>query len=265
MAYQIKVTMRDIEPPVWRRLRIPGSVTFYQLHRIIQVAFGWLDYHLYRFSFENAVVVEEDPDFFFSFRELYGEDLQHFEPHETAVSELFDQHDSCVYEYDFGDSWQHDIVVEKRLKESKRNAVPVCLGGERHRPPEDVGGPGGYENFLEIIRDKDNPERDELLSWAQKDTRGTLFDPEYFHLEAVNRRLLYVLEDTRESAEELLMRRGLTGTLKIGWFEPYIQVGRRQYTWERIGDLLTWLGEGVTVTIKASPQEANTFGGPRGT
>ncbi|MDI6824243.1 MAG: plasmid pRiA4b ORF-3 family protein [Bacillota bacterium] len=255
MAYQTKVTIRDIEPPVWRRLKVPASVTFHELHRIIQVAFGWLDYHLYKFEFEDAVVVEENPDF--SIEELYGEDLLHFEPEETPISELFDHYDSCVYEYDFGDGWEHDIVVEKRLKESKRNAVPVCLGGERHRPPEDVGGPGGYQEFLETIRDKDNPERDDMLSWGQKDTRGRLFDPEYFHLEAVNRRLLYVLEDTRESAEQLLVNgRGLTGALKIGWFEPYIQVGPEKYTWERIGDLLTWLDEGVTVTIKVTPPDA---------
>ncbi len=186
---------------MWRPLKVPASVTFHQLHRIIQVAFGWQDYHLYKFEFEDAVVVEDDPDF--PIEELYGEDLLHFEPEETPISELFDHYDCCVYEYDFGDGWEHDIVIEKRRKD-RRKVVPLCLGGERQRPPEDVGGHGGYRKFLETIRDKDNPERDEMLSWAQKDTGGRLFDPEYFYLEEVNRRLLHVLRNSRESAQELL-------------------------------------------------------------
>lgn len=251
MAYRIRIAIRGIEPPIWRRLRIPGSITFAELHRIIQVAFGWLDYHLYHFRFGNIVVVEPTPDF--STAELYGEDAQALDPGETLVSQLFDEHDRCVYKYDFGDSWVHEIVVEKRLKDTKRNQVPVCLGGARHRPPEDVGGVGGYEEFLETIRDENNPERENMLSWAQKDTRGRLFDPEYFYIDEVNRRLAHVLEDHRASATELLTGdKGLTGALRFGWWEPYIEVGGKQYTWERIGDLLTWLDEGVTVTVKVS-------------
>ncbi|MEW6227666.1 MAG: plasmid pRiA4b ORF-3 family protein, partial [Bacillota bacterium] len=174
------------------------------------------------------------------------------DPTETPVSQLFDKHDRGIYEYDSGDSWFHEIVVEKKLKDTKKNSVPVCLGGARHRPPEDVGGPGGYGAFLETIRDKKNPEREDMLSWAQKDTKGRLFDPEYFYIEEINRRLLYALEDDPEFATELLMgENGLTGTLKQGWWEPYIEVDGKKYTWERIGDLLTWLDEGVTVTIKA--------------
>lgn len=69
------------------------------------------------------------------------------------------------------------------MKDTRRNLVPVCLGGARHRPPEDVGGIPGYEEFLETIRDKKNHERENMLGWAQKDTRGRLFDPEYFFVE----------------------------------------------------------------------------------
>ena len=123
MAYKIRIAICGIEPPIWRSLRIPGSITFAQLHRIIQVAFGWLDYHLYHFRFGSIVVVEPDPDF--SPAELYGEDAQALDPGETLVSQLFDEHDRCGYEYDFGDSWVHEIVVEKRLKDTNtcRRAV----------------------------------------------------------------------------------------------------------------------------------------------
>lgn len=249
MAYQIKITISEIEPPIWRRVRIPGSITFSQLHRVIQVAFGWLDYHLHQFTFADIVVTEPDADF--SVGELYGERARAFDPEKTIVNELFDQYDRCIYEYDFGDRWVHEVVVEKRLKDTKRNSVPVCLGGARQRPPEDVGGVSGYQEFLEIIRDKGHPEREELLRWAEKDTRGKPYDPECFCIDEVNRRLSYVLENDPKSAERLLMgKTGLTGRLRFGFFEPYVEVGGKRYTWEQIGDLMMWLDEGLTVSIK---------------
>lgn len=123
--------------------------------------------------------MEPDPDY--STSELFGEGVKELDPAETPVSQLFDRHDRGIYEYDFGDSWFHEIVVEKKLKDTKKNSVPICLGGARHRPPEDVGGVGGYGAFLETIREKKNPEREDMLSWAQKDTKGRLFDPDCFY------------------------------------------------------------------------------------
>jgi hypothetical protein len=112
MADQIKVCIKEIEPVVWRRLRIPGNITFQQLHQIIQAAFGWLDYHLYNFKFNKVVVTV--PDDYFAPGELYGEDVTELNSMTTIINELFDAGDSCRYEYDFGDSWQHEIVIEKR-------------------------------------------------------------------------------------------------------------------------------------------------------
>jgi len=233
--YIIKVTIRGIEPPIWRRLQVEGSLTFAQLHRVLQAAFGWLDYHLYRFAFDGLEVVEEDPEF--PAGEFWGRGVQQVDPAETTIDSLFESHRRCVYEYDFGDSWEHEIVVEKRLPESQDVPVPVCLAGARHRPPEDVGGVSGYERFLASIRDESNPERDENLTWALKDTGGRLFDPDYFHLEEINNRLLHVLEDTPEAAVALFMGRGgLTGVLKAGWFGPNIAVGDRHYTWGALGE-----------------------------
>lgn len=169
----------------------------------------------------------------------------------TNISKFFDKYDKCIYEYDFGDSWEHEIIIEKRLKDAKSSAVPVCLAGARSRPPEDVGGVGGYENFLEIIKDKKNPEREEYLEWATKDTKGKIFDPKYFYADEVNEKLLYVLQDTLEFSSELFMSKdGLKGELKFGFFGPYIETDKEKFSWDRIGDLLRWIDDGYDISIK---------------
>ena len=159
----------------------------------------------------------------------------------------------CEYEYDFGDTWEHEIIIEKRLKDTGMNGIPKCLSGARHRPPEDVGGIGGYENFLNIIRDKKNPERDEMLTWAEKDTKGRIYDSEYFSINEVNRRLLYALEDDLEHAEKLLAGKGLSGTVAWGWSDTCVDVNGKRYTMEYISTLLLRLGEGSKISIKVVP------------
>lgn len=183
---------------------------------------------------------------------MYGPTIQTREPSQTLASDLFEHYNQCVYEYDFGDSWQHDIIIEKRLKESKKYAVPICIDGARERPPEDVGGTGGYERFIESIMDKSDPEREELLIWAEKDTRGRVYDPEYFSVREVNRRLEYVLEDGKEMSRLFLDKEGLKGSLYMGWSEPRVQLGKRAYSWEQIGKLLTELEEGCEISIKVT-------------
>lgn len=253
MAYQIKVMIKGIQPAIWRRLRIPGNITFQQLHQIIQASFGWLDYHLYKFEFEKTVVTIPDDNY--APGELYGDNIAEIDSKTTGINELFDAYDSCEYEYDFGDSWNHEISIEKRMKDTKKNTIPECLGGARQRPPEDVGGIGGYKDFLDIIRDKKNPEREEMLSWAEKDTRGRIFDPEYFSINEVNRKLLYALEDDEEHAEKLLTGKGLSGTVAWGWSDTCIDIKGKRYTMEYISNLLLRLGEGSKVTIKVEPDQ----------
>lgn len=249
MAYQIKISICNIKPEIWRRLKIPGNITFAQLHRIIQMVFGWQDYHLYNFQFEDSVIAIPDPHY--APGGLYGEDKEELDSAVTNISKYFDKHDKCIYEYDFGDSWDHEIIVEKRLKNTKSTAVPVCLDGARSRPPEDVGGVGGYENFLTIIKDKKNPEREEYLDWARKDTKGKLFDPEYFYADEVNGKLLHVLDDTPESSADLFKGKdGFKGELKFGFSGPYIETDKDKYTWDRIGDLLMWIDDGYDISIK---------------
>lgn len=251
MAYQIKVSIMGIEPEIWRRIKIPGNISFLQLHQIIQNAFGWLDYHLFKFQFDKTVVTIPDDDF--PPGELYGKGITELDARTEIINELFDSNDICMYEYDFGDGWEHLILIEKRLKDTKKTAVPVCTAGARQRPPEDVGSISGYLDFIRTIGDKKNPERKEMLEWAEKDTGGRIYDPEYFSINEVNRRLQYALEDDLDSAIKLLTGKGLSGTVAWGWSDTYINVGKKSYSMEFIAKMLLRLGEGSRVTIQVDP------------
>lgn len=178
--YQVMIKLQNIEPTIWRRLLVPSNITFHKFHKIIQAAFDWQDYHLFLFDFKDFVVVNSDP-------EMPLHEVER-EPKKIKIDPVFKEYKHFLYEYDFGDSWIHEIIIEKVVSVEELNH-PTCIDGERHRPPEDVGGLWGYEEFLGIIKDPANPEYEEMLSWAEKDTGGRKFDPEYFYLAEVNRRL----------------------------------------------------------------------------
>ncbi|MEW5920361.1 MAG: plasmid pRiA4b ORF-3 family protein [Bacillota bacterium] len=185
-VYQLKITLQEIEPPIWRRVLVPSGITFYKLHKIIQVAFGWQDYHLFDFNFGDVVVHIPDPDY--APEELYG-GAKELNAKRTKIDDLLGGRKRCVYTYDFGDNWRHEVDLEKILPAEEGRRYPVCVDGARHRPPEDVGGVPGYEEFLRIISDPGHPEHDDYLVWAEKDTSGKKFDPEYFYINEVNRML----------------------------------------------------------------------------
>ena len=175
----------DIEPPIWRRIIIPSGITFYKFHKIIQAAFGWQDYHLFNFDFKEFIVHIPDPDY--APGEIYG--VPEKNAKRIKIDEYIEEGTSFVYTYDFGDNWEHEIIIEKIMDAEEGVRYPVCLEGERHRPPEDVGGVPGYEMFLEAINDPKHSEHDEMLEWAEKDTDGRKFDPEYFYINKINRAL----------------------------------------------------------------------------
>jgi hypothetical protein len=168
--YQIKVTLRGVRPPIWRRIQVPDNFTLAKLHRIIQVVVGWDNYHLHVFSCEGLEY--GDPD----------RDLGIRSDARVRLSQLhLEQKSKIRYEYDFGDSWEHDLLVEKILPPEAGVTYPRCLTGRRACPPEDVGGIWGYANFLEAMREPAHPAHEEYLEWI-----GGEFDPEAFDLEAVN-------------------------------------------------------------------------------
>ena len=171
--FELKVTLRDISPPIWRRVLVRADTRLGRLHEILQVVMGWEDCHLHRFVIGGAEYGVPDPDFPSDVRSERNVRLD-----KVAV-----EGGVFLYEYDFGDGWAHDVVVEAILPEGKR-AYPACTGGERACPPEDCGGPFGYARLLEALADPDDEEYDDLLEWV-----GGHFDPEHFSVGSVNRRL----------------------------------------------------------------------------
>ena len=175
--YQIKVTLDDTHPPIWRRILVPAHTTLLKLHDILQIVMGWEDYHLHMFTIEGSIYGDPTDD-------EYGDLGTVNEVNYKLNQVIYQQGQRLSYEYDFGDSWDHTLLVEKILLPQEGIRYPLCLKGKRACPPEDVGGGWGYENFLEAIRNPDHDEHEEYLTWV-----GEEFDPEAFNLEEVNTRL----------------------------------------------------------------------------
>lgn len=177
--YQLKVTLKGIKPPIWRQIQVPGDVTLYRLHRILQVVMGWGEEHLYQFvlrgDFGRVFYGEPDLDYDGEMKSARRVRLSTVAPQEKA---------KLIYEYDFGDGWEHELLVEKILPRAAEMSYPRCLAGRRACPPEDSGGIPGYAELLETIADPNNPEHATMLEWL-----GGSFDPEEFDLATVNRRL----------------------------------------------------------------------------
>ena len=176
--YQIKVTLEGSKPPIWRRLQVRSNISLTELHTIIQTAFGWWDYHLHQFIIGDRYYGLPDP--------FYDDDLDMHDERKVRLNQIA-SHEGFKfrYEYDFGDSWVHQVLVEKILSPQPGQHYPVCIKGRGACPPEDVGGIWGYFHFLEAIGDPDHEEHDELLDWV-----GGEFDPAEFDLEGVNQTLL---------------------------------------------------------------------------
>ncbi|HEX2171161.1 MAG TPA: plasmid pRiA4b ORF-3 family protein [Dehalococcoidia bacterium] len=173
--YQLKVTLKGFRPPIWRRLQVRGDTRLSNLHTIIQCAMGWQDYHLHEFKVGKQHYWVPDPD---DWHEVLDERKALLGQVAPAEKVRF------AYEYDFGDSWEHEILVEKILPPETGAQYPRCVTGKRACPPEDVGGVWGYAEFLEAIGDPDHEEHERLLEWA-----GGSFDSDAFDLDEVNTRL----------------------------------------------------------------------------
>lgn len=174
--YQIKVTLKDSRPPIWRRIQVTGDITLRGLHQIVQIAMGWTGHHLHMFTIEGEDYGEPDPEF----------DLTPMhDDKRVKLSKVVDREKArFAYTYDFGDGWDHSLLVEKILPPQEDVQYPVCLAGARACPPEDCGGIYSYAEFLGAIRDPSHKRHEELLEWI-----GGSFDPEAFDMEEVNREL----------------------------------------------------------------------------
>ncbi|MDD2904119.1 MAG: plasmid pRiA4b ORF-3 family protein [Syntrophales bacterium] len=174
-TYRLKVTLKGIKPPIWRRIEVSNQITLSKLHQILQVAMGWTDSHLHHFLIGETYYAEPDPEF--------GSD--NVNENRVKLSQLpLREKMKFYYDYDFGDNWEHEILVEKIITVTGGNKPPVCLKGRRACPPEDIGGIWGYAEFLEAIGDPKHPDHEGILEWV-----GGQFDPETFELEEINRKL----------------------------------------------------------------------------
>jgi hypothetical protein len=174
--YQLKITLSGIIPPIWRRIQVPSSIKLCCLHSAIQVAMGWTDSHLHQFEKDGKNWGVPEWDEFNEF-DLIDESKT------LLANVLKTEGDSMSYQYDFGDDWQHGVVLEKILPVESALKHPLCLAGERRCPPEDVGGVFGYQEFLEVIFDPNHEEYEQHVRWA-----GGHFVDE-FDLKAANGKL----------------------------------------------------------------------------
>lgn len=179
-VHDLKVTLRDVKPAVWRRLAIPSSYSLADLHDVLQLAMGWTNSHLYQFHSGRMRYCPPDPE---------DEIALDVPTRDSALIRLFEvmpYSDATLdYEYDFGDGWEHSIDVEDIRPAGEGKDDPSCVAGARACPPEDCGGFSGYESFLRAIRDPEDPDHEEFLSWY-----GGGFDPEAFDLARVNKLLV---------------------------------------------------------------------------
>ncbi len=175
LVYQIKATLMGIRPPIWRRILVQGGVSLGKLHSILQRAMGWTNSHLYMFHAGDSHYSRLHPGW---------EDVE--DEGKTRLCNVAPKaKDRFVYEYDMGDSWEHEVVVERIAESDPRfKGFPVCLDGARACPPEDCGGIGGYEDLLAALRDPKHEEHNDMVEWV-----GGNFDSEAFDLEKVNRAL----------------------------------------------------------------------------
>jgi hypothetical protein len=175
---QLKITLQDSNPPIWRRVLVPAGMELEDLHDVIQAVFGWDNCHLHQFVDGGTFYQAEDDEVY----ELPGVKVVNYAG--ISISDLLHKEkDEIVYKYDFGDSWDHTILLEKVLKPKAKQVLPICTKGARACPPEDCGGMNGYYHLLEVLSGPDCKGKRELLEWA-----GGPIDPEDFDLVAINAR-----------------------------------------------------------------------------
>ncbi|GAA3308651.1 plasmid pRiA4b ORF-3 family protein [Streptomyces cinereospinus] len=169
-VHQIKITVRDSRPPIWRRLEVPSGITLRELHDVIQAAFGWEDYHLWAFQSERDRYGTADRDL--GIRSAASRQLR------QVAARTGDRLRST---YDFGDDGRHDILIEDITEPEPDTAYPRCLTGRRACPPEDCGGIWGYDYLIEILSDPHHEEHEDRLEGLGLDSADqsdpAAFDP----------------------------------------------------------------------------------------
>jgi hypothetical protein len=175
LIYQIKVTLTEIMPPIWRRIQVTDETRLDRVHEILQIVMGWTDIHLHEFRSGGILYGDTSMD--------TGRDMKN-EKRVTLSGLISREKTKFSYIYDWGDHWEHEILLEKIIPLHTGPRYPVCLAGKRACPPENCGGPSGYEELLKILSDPTHPEHEDKFNWLPGD-----FDSEKFDMESVNKRL----------------------------------------------------------------------------
>jgi len=171
---QLRVELRDITPSIWRRLAVPAELTLDVLHDVLQVAFGWTDSHLHDFHLAGVRFGMPDVE----------DELLLVDERAAPIGAVAAQGAVFLYRYDYGDDWEHDITVESISEPGPGPIVVECLEGARACPPEDCGGPPGYENLLRVLADPTDEEHRDMKRWV-----GRGFDSERLDLDKLNKKL----------------------------------------------------------------------------
>jgi len=174
LLYEIKVVLKEIEPPIWRMLQVPSRTSLRRLHRILQRAMGWTNSHLHLFEIDGKLYGEPSTEW----------DFEVLDSRRMTLEKIFSGgRTSFLYEYDLGDSWRHEIALLGTVEGEAEEKIR-CTGGARACPPEDCGSTTGYYHLLVALSDPDHEEHDAMLEWV-----GDKFDPNAFNVAAVDQAL----------------------------------------------------------------------------
>ena len=183
-VYQLKITIKDTKPSIWRRILVPSDATFWELHIAIQDSFGWTDSHLHEFFIGSAwdrnairICIPHPED------DIFGEERKPLDESNTRLNDFLSENQSKItYVYDFGDNWVHHIILEKVLPFNINDVYPQAIDGKRACPWEDSGGVGGYLEKIEVLKDKKHEYYQEIADWLGIDDIRELdlesFDPD---------------------------------------------------------------------------------------
>jgi hypothetical protein len=194
--YELRVSLDDVTPTVWRRFRIPADATLHDLHLVLQLVMGWTTTHLYEFRHGDDRYAEPDPDGDFDDDSTDTDDVR--------LGNLLRQpKDRIAYTYDFGDDWHHTVTLLAIHPDDRTHPETWCLDGAGACPPEDCGGPGGYRDLRHILANPKHPDHRDRLDWLELNTAAD-FDPAAFTPDDANDELADGLEGVRALFDDWL-------------------------------------------------------------
>jgi len=177
--YQIQIALKNFKPKIWRRILIQSNMLLSDFHKVIQTTMGWTNSHLHQFIKDGTFYTIRLAD------DIMWNEMKNVDYSGIRIDNLLStEKNKIIYEYDFGDGWEHDILLEKILTDANNISTPVCIAGKQNCPPEDCGGVWGYANMLEILANPKHEEYESYVEWL-----GGEFNPNQFDKDIVNKSL----------------------------------------------------------------------------